>query len=210
MQQIRQDESSLIPVQQKARFSAGSLPRGPLIAQLGSSHRPLVEAHLRSLSPADRYLRFGHAISDASISVYVRRLRFGRAASFGAFDDAGRLLGFGHLALEPDAAEFAVSVASHARRQGLGLAMLDRARAHARNRGYPLLAMIYMPENRALGALARSAGMQMACDPAECRAYLQLEPATPESVLREGWREAIAAIDLGFRLGATRAPLTSA
>ena len=209
MQQIHQDVIHSPGEWRKARSAPGR-PAAPLVAQLGSSHRPLVEAHLRSLPPADRYMRFGHAISDESISVYVRRLRFARDATFGAFDDIGRLLGFGHLAFEHDAAEFAVSVEPDARRQGLGLALLHRARAHVRNRGYALLVMIYMPENRALAALARRAGMQMACDPAECRAYLQLEPATPESVLREGWHEAIAAIDLGFRLGAPSAPVTSA
>ncbi len=207
MQQIQRE---VIHAPGKCRFAGPTLPGQPLIAQLGSSHRPLVEAHLLSLPAADRYMRFGHAISDVSISAYVRRLRFARDATFGAFDDAGRLLGFGHVALERDAAEFAVSVDPHVRRQGLGLAILERAGAHARNRGYALLVMIYMPDNRALAALAQSAGMQMACDPAECRAYLQLQPATPESVLREGWREAIAAIDLGFRLGATSAPVTSA
>lgn len=175
-----------------------------LIAQLGAGHRPRVQAHLQALSPEDRYLRFAHSISDDAIRGYVRQIRYGRDAAFGAFDDDGELQGFAHLAFASDGgpAELGLSVARCARRQGVGLALLQRAAAHARNRGQPLLMMVYVPENTALESLARRAGMHIAPDPAEARAYLTLPPATPESLLREAFGESVAAIDLGFRLGA--------
>jgi len=178
---------------------------GPLVAQLGPGHRALIAAHLLALAPGDRRLRFGHAISDESIKDYVRRIRFVRDAAFGAFDDAGQLIGFGHLAFGTEGAEFALSVGLAGRRQGIGRALLERASAHARNRGYDVLVMLYLPENNALASLARRAEMQIVSDPAECRAYVGLKPPTAHSVVFEAWREAVCALDLGFRLSAREA-----
>ncbi len=120
-----------------------------------------------------------------------------------AFDEAGRLQAFAHLAFDADqhSAELGLSVAPEARRRGAGLALLDRAAAHARNRGRTSLMLAYVPENEALASLARRAGLQMTHDTVEPRAYLSLEPATPASLLHEAFGEAIAAIDLGFRVG---------
>jgi len=173
-----------------------------LVAQLGPAHRGLIVAHLLALSAEDRRLRFGHAISDVSIARYARQIRFVRDAAFGAFDDTNRLLGFGHLAFGSDGAEFAISVDRPARSQGIGLALLTRASLHARNRGYELLAMLYMTENASLASLARRAGMQIACDPIECRAYIGLKPPTARSLLDEAWGETLSALDLGFRQAA--------
>jgi GNAT superfamily N-acetyltransferase len=177
-------------------------PMSLLIAQLGPAHRPLVEAHLLALAPAQRRLRFGAAVSDATLRDYARRIRFFRDAAFGAFDEDARLLGFGHLAFGHNDAEFALSVDAAARRRGIGLALLTRAREHARNRGYTTLHMVYLPENTALASLARRAGMQLVIDPVECRAYLGIDAPTGESLLREAARESLAALDLGFRRGA--------
>lgn len=185
---------------------------GLLIAQLGPSHRRQIASHLLSLSPEDRRLRFGYTIGDASLLAYVRSLRFSRDAAFGGFDEQGQLLAFAHLAFDEDqcSSELGLSVASAARRRGAGLALLERAAAHARNRGRQSLMLAYIPENEALASLARRAGMTLTHDPVEPRAYLSLEAATPASVLQEAFGEAIAAIDLGFRVGNAAALPTSA
>jgi GNAT superfamily N-acetyltransferase len=175
------------------------------VAQLGPGHRSLIAAHLLALSPGDRRLRFGHAISDVSIGDYVRRIRFVRDAAFGAFDDAGQLIAFGHLAFGAEGAEFALSVGRSGRRRGIGRTLLERAGTHARNRGYDVLMMLYMSENNALASLARRSGMQIVSDPVECRAYVGLKPPTAHSVVFEAWREAVCALDLVFRLRAREA-----
>lgn len=187
------------------RRPASPTHNGPLLAQLGPGHRTLIAAHLRALPPSDRRLRFGHTISDESIKQYVRQIRFVRDAAFGAFDDAGQLIGFGHLAFGTEGAEFALSVGLAGRRRGIGRALLERASIHARNRGYDVLVMLYMSENNALASLARRAGMQIVSDPVECRAYVGLKPPTAHSVVFEAWREAVCALDLGFRLSAREA-----
>lgn len=177
----------------------------PLVAQLGSHHRARVLQHLRALSSHDLRLRFGYAVNDDALIRYVRTMHFARDAVFGIFDDDAQLLAFGHLAFDRNTpsshtAEFGISVSPHARRQGLGLRLLQRAAVHGRNRGATRLVMNYVPENDALRELALRAGMQLIPDADEPRAYLSLEPPNAASLIDETFAEMIAAIDLGFRV----------
>jgi RimJ/RimL family protein N-acetyltransferase len=184
-----------------------TLERGlaePLIAQLGPHHRGRVLQHLRELSAYDLWLRFGYAVTDEALRLYVRKLHFSRDAVFGIFDEAAEILALGHLGFEKNAssktAEFGVSVLPSERRRGLGLRLLRRVAIHARNRGAAHLIMTYLPENDALKQLAERAGMQLIPDADEPRAYLSLEPPTAASLMDETFSEVLAAIDLGFRV----------
>ena len=176
----------------------------PLVAQLGPHHRGRVLQHLRQLSSRDLRLRFGYAVTDDALRLYVRKLHFSRDAVFGIFDEAAELLALGHVGFDQDAAfktaEFGISVLPHARRQGLGSRLLQRAAVHARNRGATRLLMTYMPENEALKHLAQKASMHLIPDVDEPRATLSLEPATAASLMDETFSEMLAAIDLGFRV----------
>ena len=177
---------------------------GALVAQLGSHHRARVLKHLRALPPRDLWLRFGYAVTDEALRLYVRKLHFNRDAIFGIFDEAAELLALGHLGFDKSAsskaAEFGVSVLPYARRRGFGLQLLQRAAAHARNRGATCLMMNYVPENDALKQMAERAGMHLVADADEPRAYLALEPPTAVSLMDETFTEMLAAIDLGFRV----------
>ncbi|HWL75176.1 MAG TPA: GNAT family N-acetyltransferase [Burkholderiaceae bacterium] len=177
---------------------------GALVAQLGSHHRARVLKHLRALPPRDLWLRFGYAVTDEALRLYVRKLHFSRDAIFGIFDEAAELLALGHLGFDKSTssrtAEFGVSVLPHARRLGFGLQLLQRAKAHARNRGATCLMMNYVPENDALKKMAERAGMHLVADADEPRAYLTLEPPTAVSLMDETFTEMLAAIDLGFRV----------
>ena len=190
---------------------------GPLVAQLGSHHRDRVLQHLRALPPHDLWLRFGYAVTDEALRLYVRKLHFNRDALFGIFDEAAELLALGHLGFDKRAssktAEFGVSVLPHARRRGFGMQLLQRAAVHARNRGATRLIMNYVPENDALKQMAERAGMHLVPDTEEPRAYLSLEPPTAVSLMDETFTEMLAAIDLGFRVAnadAAQRRLTSA
>lgn len=183
----------------------GSISTSLLVAQLGPHHRGRVLQHLRALPAHDLWLRFGYAVTDEALCRYVRSMRFTRDAVFGIFDEEAELLALGHVGFphdhpSPKTAEFGVSVLPHMRRKGLGLRLLERAAMHARNRGATRLVMNYVPENEALQRLAQHAGMQLIPDATEPRAYLELEPPTPASVLDETFTEMLAAIDLGFRV----------
>src|SRR5215203_2780227 len=175
-----------------------------LIAQLGPHHRARVLQHLRALSPADLWLRFGYVVTDEALQRYVRQLHFARDAVFGIFDDGARLVAVGHLGFEKTnhskTAELGISVLPDMRRQGLGLRLLQRAASHARNRGATRLMMTYVPENEALKNLAQRAGMEFIHNHDEPRAYLELEPPSAASLMEETFSEMLAAIDLGFRI----------
>src|SRR5262245_12082923 len=108
------------PYSFRAAALAAKVSAAPLIAQLGPQHRSQIHQHLLELSAADRYLRFGYAIGDDQLAAYARQLHFSRDAAFGAFDDGGAMLGFGHLAFDrfDGTAEFGISVASQAQRLG--------------------------------------------------------------------------------------------
>ncbi len=194
-----------------------SAAAGPLVAQLGSHHRGRVLQHLRALPPHDLWLRFGYAVTDEALRLYVRKLHFSRDAIFGIFDEAAELMALGHLGFDSGAssktAEFGVSVLPHARRRGFGMQLLRRAAVHARNRGATRLIMNYVPENDALKQMAERAGMHLVADAEEPRAYLSLDPPTAVSLMDETFSEMLAAIDLGFRVAhadAAQRRLTSA
>jgi RimJ/RimL family protein N-acetyltransferase len=184
-------------------------PAEPLVAQLGPHHRGRVLQHLRELSAQDLWLRFGYAVTDEALRLYVRKLHFSRDAVFGIFDEAAEILALGHLGFDENAssktAEFGVSVLPSERRRGLGLRLLRRAAMHARNRGATCLIMTYLPENDALKQLAERAGMQLLPDADEPRAYLSLKPPTAASLMDETFSEVLAAIDLGFRVASVDA-----
>lgn len=175
-----------------------------LVAQLGSHHRARVLRHLRQLPPHDLWLRFGYHTTDEALQRYVRSIHFASDAVFGVFDENARLLAVGHLGFDREShsrtVDFGISVLPEARRQGLGLRLLQRCAMHARNRGATQLVMSYVPENEALRQLAQRAGMSLVPDADEPRAYLHLEPATAASLIDETFSEMMAAIDLGFRV----------
>ena len=189
----------------------------PLVAQLGPHHRGRVLQHLRALPSNDLWLRFGYAVTDEALRLYVRKLHFSRDAIFGILDETAELMALGHLGFDKSVssktAEFGISVLPYARRRGFGLSLLQRAAVHARNRGATHLMMTYMPENDALRQLAERAGMHLVSDMEDPRAYLSLDRPTAVSLMDETFSEMLAAIDLGFRVAnadAAQRRLTSA
>lgn len=186
------------------QIHAQSKPSEPLVAQLGPHHRARVLQHLRGLSARDLWLRFGYVVTDEALRRYVHDLHFSRDAIFGIFNDDAQIMALGHVGFDKSAAsttaEFGVSVLPEMRRQGFGLRLLQRASAHARNRGAAQLMMTYVPENEALKNLAHRAGMQLVQGQNEPRAYLKLVPPSAASLMEETFSEMLAALDLGFRV----------
>ncbi len=62
------------------------------IRSLGPSHVERIRAHLLSLGPRDRYLRFGYAANDEQIGRYVDGLNFERDEIFGIYNRRLELL----------------------------------------------------------------------------------------------------------------------
>jgi GNAT superfamily N-acetyltransferase len=152
-------------------------------------------AHLRSLDPADRRLRFGQTVNDATIDRYVERIDTGRDAVFGVTDDALRVVGAAHVARGADCAELGVSVAAAYRRRGIGAALLQRAVLHARNWGIPEFFTHCLRENTALMRLARRHGLRIVIDGSEADGSLALPAPDPSSYAIELIEERVGRFD---------------
>lgn len=160
------------------------------VRTLGVEHRFAILRHLLTLSPRDRYLRFGYAASDVHIQRYVQNLRFERDEIFGIYNWRLQLIAMAHLAYMLDeakqhSAEFGVSVAHAARGRGYGAQLFDRAVRHARNQGVTHIVVHALTENAVMLAIAAKAGATLARDGAESQASLQVPAADFRSHLTE-------------------------
>jgi GNAT superfamily N-acetyltransferase len=119
---------------------------------LSPKHRPRISAHLKSLAPQDRYLRFGYPLLTSKLKNYVNKLNFARDDIYGVFNRRLEIVSMAHLAFSVDpewatCAEFGVSVDLRMRGKGLGARLFDRAVMRARNEGVGLLFIHALSEN---------------------------------------------------------------
>ena len=179
------------------------------IRSLGPRHAPRIQAHLQSLSPGDRYLRFGYAANDEQIASYVQGLDFERDEIFGIYNRRLELLAMAHLAFSVDpqfnsCAEFGVSVLAPARGRGYGARLFDRATMHARNEGVSLMFVHALSQNTAMLNIARRAGAKMVRDGPDSECHLRLPPADMDSRLTELFEEHMAQTDYHLKLQASQ------
>ena len=152
------------------------------IRSLAVQHRERIAAHLLSLSPEDRYLRFGYPASDAQVRRYAQQIDFERDEVIGVFNRGLELIAMAHVAYADDekyksCAEFGVSVLAKARGRGYGARLFDRAVMLARSRGVNMMFIHALSENTAMIRIARNAGATVHRDGSESEAYLELPPA---------------------------------
>jgi hypothetical protein len=65
---------------------------------LSVKHRLKIIAHLQSLGPQDRYLRFGYPATDEQIENYVNQLNYVRDDIYGVFNRRLEIVAMAHLA----------------------------------------------------------------------------------------------------------------
>lgn len=187
-------------------------PRWVPIRTLGARHRGRIAAHLRALSPTDRYLRFGRAVGDAMIQRYVDGLDFARDQLFGIFNRRLRLIAVAHLAYDtppqfaarPAMVEFGVSVVSAARGRGYGRLLFRHAVMHARNRGSDTLFIHALTENATMLHIARDAGASVERDGSESQAFLKLPADTLASQVEQLVETHAAELNYGLKRHALR------
>jgi GNAT superfamily N-acetyltransferase len=201
-----------VAVRATAAVSRARKPRWVPIRTLGPRHRGRIAAHLRGLSPSDRYLRFGRAVSDLMIQRYVDGLDFERDQLFGIFNRRLRLIAVAHLgydspaqfATRPAMGEFGVSVASRARGRGYGRLLFRHAVMHARNRGTDTLFIHALTENAAMLHIARRAGASVERDGSESQAFLKLPADTLASQVEQLVETHAAELNYGLKRHALR------
>ncbi len=179
------------------------------IRSLAPRHRPRILDQLLALDGHDRYLRFGHAASDAQIGRYVDVIDFDRDEVFGVFNRRLELVASAHLAYLPPrpqvlAAEFGVSVSASARARGLGARLFDHAVLHARNRHVDTLIVHALSENTAMLRIARNAGARIERTGSDSQATLKLPPLDFSSRLDALLGTHAAELDYGLKVNARR------
>lgn len=163
------------------------------VERLLEEQRPALLAHLLSLPPSDRQLRFGTALAPRVIADYVGRLDFARDTLLGVHDDDLSLAALAHVAFAGPEAEIGISVLPPHRRRGLAAALLQRAVEHARNRGAGALLMQFLSGNAPVARLAQRLGMQILAAGVESQARLELARPSAASRLSELATDALAA-----------------
>jgi GNAT superfamily N-acetyltransferase len=171
-----------------------------IVRELSRFDYAVLEAHFLALDNADRRLRFGIPLGDASVRAYVARIHFVKDAVFGVSGDELSLLGVAHLARAADHAELGVSVLPGRRGLGIGAALLERAHLRARNWGLRTLFMHCLSQNGAMMHLARKQGMAIVTAQGEADATLALAPADASSHFGEVFAQRVALFDLALKM----------
>lgn len=178
------------------------------IRALSRRHRRRIIDHLLSLTPSDRYLRFGYKASDEQIRRYAQAIDFNRDEVLGIFNRRLQLVALAHLAYgDPvltgtgsrSMAEFGVSVLEQARGRGLGRRLFDAAALHARNRGIDTLFIHALSENRPMLRIAAAAGAVVERDGSESEAWLRLPPDTVGSQVEQALDRHLGELDFHLK-----------
>lgn len=177
------------------------------IRSLAPRHRRRILTHLLSLSPDDRYLRFGYPASDEQIGRYAESLNFERDEVLGIFNRRLDLVAMAHLAYEPapqlpgkpPMVEFGVSVLNRNRGRGFGARLFERAALHARNRSIDTMFIHALSENTAMLRIARNAGATVERDGPDSEAWLRLPPDSVSSHVGEAIERHAAELDFQLK-----------
>jgi GNAT superfamily N-acetyltransferase len=180
---------------------------GGVIRKLWISEPDLYRDHLLRLDGESRRNRFGGGVSDEFIRSYVG-LSIGLDAVIHGFFVDGAMRGAGEL--RPlgtgfaGEAEAAFSIEKPWQSHGVGTALLERTLLAARNRGFKLLHMACLAENRRMQQLARKFDAELTFDFGSVVGEVEAPQPTPLSLMRElvadGHGFATAMLDVQSRL----------
>lgn len=166
------------------------------VRTLSRVERVKYREHLLRLLPEHRRLRFGAFVADARIVEFADGIDLNKTHILGHFGLDLELVAAVHIEIiGSKAVELAFSVDAPFRRCGIGRALMDRALLWARNRGYSRVHVHCLTENIAMRRLARSAGIALTTEAGESDALIELQSATPLSLLAESLSEAAGLID---------------
>jgi GNAT superfamily N-acetyltransferase len=183
------------------------LPEGAVIRKLWIGETAKYREHVLRLDPESRNSRFGGGVSDEFVCKYVDLSTSLDAVIHGFFVD-GAMRGAAELrplGLKfPRQAEAAISVEKPWQSHGVGSALLQRTLLAARNRGFRLLHMACLAENRRMQQLARKFDAELSFDFGDVVGEVESSRPTPLSLMRELMADshgfATAMLDLHSRL----------
>jgi len=164
------------------------LPSGSTIRKLWIGETDKYREHLLRLDPASRHSRFGGGVSDDFIRNYVDLSISLDTVVHGFFLDS-TLRGAAELrqlgTRFPRQAEAAISVEKPWQSHGVGSALLRRTLLAARNRGFRLLHMACLADNRRMQQLARKFDAELSFDFGSVVGEVESSRANPLSWMQE-------------------------
>jgi GNAT superfamily N-acetyltransferase len=183
------------------------LPEGAVIRKLWIGEAVNYREHVLRLDAESRRNRFGGGVSDKFVCDYVEMAISLDAVVHGFFVD-GVTRGAAELrplgVRFPGQAEAAISVEKPWQSHGVGSALLQRTLLAARNRGFRLLHMTCLAENKRMQQLARKFDADLSFDFGSVVGEVRSSRPTPLSLMREimtdGHGFATAMLDLHSRL----------
>jgi GNAT superfamily N-acetyltransferase len=183
------------------------LPEGGVIRKMWIGETERYREHVLRLDPESRRNRFAGGVSDEFIRNYVD-LTTGLDAVVHGFFIGGKMRGAAELrplGLQyPRQAEAAISVERPWQSHGVGSALLRRTLLTARNRGFRLLHMACLADNRRMQQLARKFDAELTFDFESVVGEVESSRPTPLSLMRELMSDshgfATAMLDLQSRM----------
>lgn len=183
------------------------LPEGGVIRKLWIGETPKYRDHMLRLDAGSRRNRFSGGVSDDFVRNYVE-LAMALGAVVHGFFVGGAIRGAAELrplGLHlPREAEAAISVEQPWQSHGVGSALLRRTLLAARNRGFRLLHMACLADNRRMQQLARKFDAELSFDFESVVGEVESSRPTPLSLMRELMSDqhgfATAMLDLQSRI----------
>jgi GNAT superfamily N-acetyltransferase len=164
------------------------LPANGVIRKLWNADVAAYRDHLLRLDSVSRRNRFGGTVSDEFIASYVG-LALGLDSVIHGFLVAGVLRGAAELrplgAAFVHEAEAAFSIEQPWQSHGVGTALLSRTLLTARNRGFKLLHMACLADNRRMQQLAQKFDAELTFDFGSVVGEVEAAHPTPLSMMRE-------------------------
>ncbi len=183
------------------------LPEGAVIRKLWIGETAKYREHILRLDPDSRRNRFAGTVSDDFVQGYVDLSGTLDVIVHGFFigDTMRGAAELRPLGLRfPRQAEAAISVEKPWQSHGVGSALLRRTLLAARNRGFRLLHMACLAENRRMQQLARKFDAELSFDFGGVVGEVESSRPTPLSLMREMMSDshgfATAMLDLQTRM----------
>lgn len=145
-----------------------------------TEHLAEYAAHLKNLSPEDRYTRFGYAASATTIDQMILAILYHQDDHhIFTYRADSKIVGFGHLAREGTEWELAVSVDREYQGRGIANEIMDYMIAWGKTHGVHVVFMHCITENQKIQHLARKHGLKtVQREGHEITAQVQLPPPT--------------------------------
>ena len=168
-------------------------------------------AHLMELDLESRRLRFAYPIADGTITELCNNIARNpdKHKIFVAENKDLEVVGAGHISFDGNKMELAFSVLPEYQGQGIGDALMKRCIEYCRNRGIRKGYMVCLSHNKTIKHLCAKNGITMHTEYGETVADIELDPATPITVMHEAYVSQLAAFEHFSNLGKKIADLST-